>query len=497
MGGGLMQLVAYGSQDVYLTGNPQITFFKVVYRRHTIFSIESIQQVFNGIANWGHSVSATISRNGDLLYRTYITITLPPVPAVGSVQFRWLNWLGHILVQQAEIVIGGQRIDRHYGHWLHIWNELSQTFGHQAGYATMVGNVPKLVQSTIDTVPSITLYVPLRFWFNRNPGLALPLIALQYHDVQINLTLANVQDCYWASAASRIPADLIDVSLWVDYIYLDTDERRRFAQAAHEYLIEQLQYTGNIPVKSTTEILKMAFNHPVKEVIWTIQKGSLIDPTLTSNVGGQQWFNYTDSVDYTYFSGTPQDPLGGGIGTAAFNVGNWYASLPMTGTANGSIATAGTYGASGSSISALNFNDLFGTAPSAAASRAWTAKLPVFDSGENPVSLAKIMLNGHDRLTAREGRYFNTVIPQECHTNCPAVGINVYSFALTPEEHQPSGTCNFSRIDIAQLNINITPATYTSTLTTSGNDTATCRIYATNYNVLRVLSGMAGLAFTN
>jgi hypothetical protein len=169
----------------------------------------------------------------------------------------------------------------------------------------------------------------------------------------------------------------------------------------------------------------------------------------------------------------------------------------MTGTANGSIATAGTYGANGSSISSLFFNDLFGTAPSSTSSRAWTSKLPVFDSGENPISLAKIMLNGHDRLTAREGRYFNTVIPQECHTNCPAVGINVYSFALTPEEHQPSGTCNFSRVDIAQLNMNITPATYTSTLTPNGLDTATCRIYATNYNILRILSGMGGLAFTN
>ena len=169
----------------------------------------------------------------------------------------------------------------------------------------------------------------------------------------------------------------------------------------------------------------------------------------------------------------------------------------MTGTANGSIATAGTYGVSGTSVNALYFNDLFGNAPSSTSSRAWTSKLPVFDSGENPISLAKIMLNGHDRLTAREGRYFNTVVPQECHTNCPAVGINVYSFALTPEEHQPSGTCNFSRVDIAQLNMNITAATYTSTLTPSGNDTATCRIYATNYNVLRVLSGMAGLAFTN
>ena len=494
MGGGLMQLVAYGSQDVYLTGNPQITFFKVVYRRHTNFSVEPIQQVFNGIANWGKSVTATIARNGDLLHRMYITITLPSVAANGSDQFRWLNWLGHIIVQQAEIEIGGQKIDRHYGHWLHIWNELTQTSGHQAGYATMVGNVPRLVQSSIDATPSITLYVPLRFWFNRNVGLALPLIALQYHDVKLNLQLANVSDCYWGSGATRVPGDLLDVTLWVDYIYLDTDERRRFAQASHEYLIEQLQFNGDMPINSTVEQLKMAFNHPVKEVIWTVQKDSLINTTTMQDYGGKQWFNFTDSIDYTYFSGTPQDPLGGGIGTAAFNVGNWYSSLPISGTANGSVATAGKSGANGSNISSFHFDDLFGTT-SNVSSRGWTSHLPIFDSGENPTSLAKIQLNGHDRLSQREGRYFNTVIPQECHENCPAMGINVYSFAFKPEEHQPSGTCNFSRIDIAQLLLNITNATYlTHTATT---DTAKCRIYATNYNVLRVLSGMAGLAFTN
>ena len=489
-----MQLVAYGSQDVYLTGNPQITFFKVVYRRHTNFSIEAIQQVFNGVANWGRSVTATISRNGDLLYRMYITIKLPSVPANGTDQFRWLNWLGHIIVQYAEIEIGGQKIDKHYGHWLHIWNELTQTFGHQAGYATMVGNVPRLVQSSIDSTPSVTLYVPLRFWFNRNVGLALPLIALQYHDIKLNLQLANVQDCYWASSSARIPADLIDVSLWVDYIYLDTDERRRFAQASHEYLIEQLQFNGNMPINSTMEQMKMAFNHPVKEIIWTIQKDSLIDSTFMKNYGGQQWFNFTDALDYTYFSGTPQDPLGGGIGTAAFNVGNWYSSLPLSGTANGSVATSGQYGQSGVNISGLYFDDLFGTT-SNVSSRAWNSHLPIFDSGENPTESAKIQLNGHDRFTEREGRYFNTVIPQECHENCPAIGINVFSFALKPEEHQPSGTCNFSRIDMSQLLLNVTPATYI--YPSGGADTAKCRIYATNYNVLRILSGMAGLAFTN
>jgi hypothetical protein len=487
MGGGLMQLVAYGTQDVYLTGNPQITFFKVVYRRHTNFSIEPIQQTFNGLATWGRSISTTISRNGDLLYRMYVTVTIPAVQANGTDQFRWLNWLGHLIVTYAEIEIGGQKIDRHYGHWLHIWNELTQTSGHQAGYATMVGNVPKLVQSTIDATPQVTLYIPLRFWFNRNPGLALPLIALQYHDVKINVQLANLADCFWASSATRVPGDLVDVSLWVDYIYLDTDERRRFAQASHEYLIEQLQYNGAEPVNNTAVQLKMPFNHPVKEIVWTTQKDSVIDPAIMVNYGGQQWFNFTDSIDYTYFSGTPQDPLGGGIGTAAFNVGNWYNSLPMTGTANGSFATAGQYGVAGGNVSALTFTDLFG----GASSQAWTSTLPVFDSGENPTSFAKIQLNGHDRLAEREGRYFNTVIPQECHENCPAIGINVYSFALKPEEHQPSGTCNFSRIDIATLLLTISNNTF------SGSDAAKVRIYSTNYNVFRIMSGMGGLAFSN
>jgi hypothetical protein len=162
----------------------------------------------------------------------------------------------------------------------------------------------------------------------------------------------------------------------------------------------------------------------------------------------------------------------------------------MTGIANGSIATAGQYGQNGFSVSGLTFDDLFGTT-SNASSRAWTASLPVFDSGENPTAFAKVQLNGHDRLSQREGRYFNTVIPQECHTNCPAIGINVYSFALNPEDHQPSGTCNFSRVDIATLLLNITAQTF------AGGDTAKTRIYCTNYNVLRIMSGMAGLAFSN
>ena len=291
-GGGLMQLVAYGAQDVYLTGNPQITFFKVVYRRHTNFAMESIENPFNGAPNFGKKVTCTIQRNGDLIHRMYLQATLPQVqlqPSDGSgAQFRWLNWIGHNLIEYVEIEIGGQRIDKHYGDWLHIWNELTQEAGKQAGYAKMVGNVPELTNllyqggSTCDNdcyggepltsevitscAPMYTLYIPLQFWFCRNPGLALPLIALQYHEVRINLEFNTLNNVCWDYSNSSDPhairnrvgqCGLAAASLYVDYIYLDTDERRKFAQVSHEYLIDVLQFTGGESITSSANKLKL------------------------------------------------------------------------------------------------------------------------------------------------------------------------------------------------------------------------------------------------
>jgi len=525
MAGGLMQLVAYGAQDIYLTGNAQITFFKVVYRRHTNFSMESIEQTFSGAADFGKKVSATISRNGDLIHRVYLQVTLPQVATAASgAAFRWVNWLGHVLVKNVEVEIGGQKIDKHYGDWLHIYNELTQTPGHQAGYANMVGNVPRLTQviagnaGTIGTtagsdtcddtacIPSTTLFVPLQFWFCRNPGLALPLIALQYHEVKIHLEFREVLDCIWKNGTVTNPS-LTAASLWVDYIYLDTDERRRFAQVSHEYLIEQLQFTGDESVTSASNKIKLNFNHPVKELVWVVQPDSNINRTATDAVGGPQWFNYTDRIDETYFSGTPSDPLGGGMGGAAFHSGNFPYSLPLTGAAganptspsglqnlvnianagDGTLASnAGISNATG--IDGLNFADLLNAGT---ASTAWRADLRVFDKGQNCVSAAKLQLNGHDRMAERPGRYFNLVQPYQHHENVPATGINVYSFALKPEEHQPSGTCNFSRIDNATLHLTLTSNAV------KGGRACKVRIYGVNYNVLRIMSGMGGLAYSN
>ena len=514
MSGGLMQLVAYGAQDIYLTGNAQITFFKVVYRRHTNFSMESIEQTFNGQADFGKKVTATISRNGDLIHRVYLQVTLPSVSTgATSASFRWLNWVGHVLVKNVEVEIGGQRIDKHYGDWMHIWNELTQTAGHQSGYANMVGNVPRLTQpisgvasgtdcDATSCIPQTTLFVPLQFWFCRNAGLALPLIALQYHEVKINLEFREAADCLWKRGTVATP-QLVAASLWVDYIYLDTDERRRFAQVSHEYLIEQLQFTGDESVTSASNKIKLNFNHPVKEIVWVVQPDSNVDRTATLAVGGPQWFNYTDRVDETYFSGTPQDPLGGGMGGASALVGNFPYSLPFNGAArvgnantpglssDVNIANAGdaVLGPNGTTatVDALDFSDLL----VAATNNAWNSDLRFFDKGQNPVSVAKLQLNGHDRFAEREGRYFNLVQPFQHHENVPATGINVYSFALKPEEHQPSGTCNFSRIDNATLHLTLTSQSVKK------NRACKVRIYAINYNVLRIMSGMGGLAYSN
>jgi len=462
-----MQLVAYGAQDIYLTGNPQITFFKVVYRRHTNFSMEAIEQTFNGSADFGKRVTCTVSRNGDLMHRVYLQVTVPAVTANDSTStFRWVNWLGHVLIKNVEVEIGGQRIDKHYGDWMHIWNELTQTAGHKVGYANMVGNVPRLTQFTPEggSTPEVDLYIPLEFWFCRNPGLSLPLIALQYHEVKINLEFRSASECY-AGSPSETPS-LEAASLYVDYIYLDTDERRRFAQVSHEYLIEQLQFTGDESVSSVSNKIKLNFNHPCKELVWVVQKDDHVDSSKMSN--GKQWFNYTDAVDSTWKTGTPIDPFGGGL--VNYN-------LQLSNLNDSAIDTVGD--------STLSFENSDGVTSGTYLS------MSEVDNGFNPVLSAKLQLNGHDRFSERLGRYFNLVQPYQHHTNVPATGINVYSFGLKPEEHQPSGTCNMSRIDNATLQLTLTAATV------SGTSDAKVRVYATNYNVLRIMSGMGGLAYSN
>ena len=530
MAGGLMQLVAYGAQDVYLTGNPQITFWKVTYRRHTNFAMESIEQTFNGQADFGRRVTCTISRNGDLAYRTYLQITLPEIGqslnSSGDVYARWLDFPGEQLVSQVEVEIGGQRIDRQYGDWMHIWNQLTLSKEQERGYFKMVGNTTQLtyvcdpqfaavdgpcsadgvrqVCAPRNALPETTLYVPLQFWYCRNPGLALPLIALQYHEVKINLDIRNIEECLWAVNAisgsgtkvtDAYKQSLAAASLFVDYIFLDTDERRRMAQNPHEYLIEQLQFTGDESVGSSSNKIKLNLNHPCKELIWVVQPDANVDycASLTANTHlnnllGAQPFNYTDAFDALpnavhAFGG--QAALGSAAGQPGQNQfinASGYFEDPFANDINAGTAnlSANALGASVPMDSGVSDAGTFVLAETALDMHCW---------GENPVVVAKLQLNGQDRFSEREGTYFDLVQPFQHHTRAPDTGINVYSFALRPEEHQPSGTCNFSRIDNATLQLVLSNATV------QGVNTAKVRVYAVNYNVLRIMSGMGGLAY--
>ena len=406
MAGGLMQLVAYGAQDIYLTGDAQVTYFKIVYRRHTNFAIESIEQTFNGQADFGKRVSATISRNGDLITRVYLQCDIPSaVKTAGT--FGWTRFLGHVLINYVEVQIGGQRIDKQYGDWMTIWSELTLSAEKQTGYYNMIGNTSDLYTKDGSIHPGKTLYIPLQFWFCRNAGLALPLIALQYHEVKIELEFRAVRQCFTTDNGADPDAlpSLGQTSLWVDYIYLDTDERRRFAQVSHEYLIEQLQFTGDESVNNTNVKVRINFNHPTKEMVWVCQLDSVVNGVVSQVQDGNEWANYTSAAGY---------------------------------------------------------------------------------GGSSLLVDAKLQLNGHDRFDTRQAAYFNLVQPYQHHTRIPSTGIFVYSFALKPEEHQPSGSVNLSRID---------NATWQFTLSTNAN--MKVRIYAVNYNVLRIMSGMGGIAYSN
>jgi len=511
-----MQLVAYGAQDVYLTGNPQITFFKVVYRRHTNFATESIEQTFSGTGNFGRKVTCDIQRAGDLITKMYLRVALPALVGVDGSKVAWCSQVGHALIDSFELTIGGTSIDKVYGDWLNVWHELARNYAQDRGYNVMIGNTPELTTLAPTQSPA-TLWIPIPFAFCRNDGLALPVIALQYHDIRFNIEFnaASSLICYTGSGVANVnQLQFEGVSLYVDYVYLDNEERKRFAQASHEYLFEQLQYTGDESVNTTNTKYRLNLNHPCKELIWVARH--------TDYTSGSQFLAY-DTNDWeacrvlatkrfalrcAVYASSGVLTLSNGALTrtnlgAAVNAIFDEIAVASTSTSaqteflvvTGRLLTVVEMSKMVSTLVDLGMpadcNGGDGEAVNDVTVWQWDNYGINLDKSVNPTAQALLQLNGHDRFSVREGEYFNFVQPYQCHSNTPSDGVNVYSFALNPEEHQPSGTCNFSRIDNATLNVQFDP-TYAST--SSG---ANISIYATNYNVLRIMSGMGGLAYSN
>lgn len=565
MPGGLINIVTYGSQDLFLTGTPHITFFKVVYRRHTNFSMESIKMGFDDSVGFGKYSTKVIPKNGDLIHKCYLEIKLPEIAfkrnnntpqrqaiilnasqnvedakidlfevlnfteinlnayarAIGdfeavntvtkdiagtiisyfnsinqtiaytdvitnfqillqsypqfsyntisldslaksysniieilpkedflilmnkyvsnnniiveffrkrlrdfedilndelntNLKFAWVKKLGHSIIDYIQIHIGGEEIDKQYGDWMNIWAELTIKDYHQKNYDSMIGNVSTLTSFNRNTKPSYVLMIPLQFWFNKFNGLALPILALQYSEVTLSIKLRNMQDlAYIEDLGTKVNLDdmaensnyNLSMNLCLDYIYLDTLERRKFAQAGHEYLIEQIQYLEMEGVVQDQVSIRLDLNNPTREVIWVVQKNSFI-----TNLDGHTeclWYNYS-----------------------------------------------------------INRNNI-----------------------GNPIRTAEISLNGFTRVQKEDGAYFNYVQPYYSHTKTPSDGINLYSFALKPEEHQPSGSCNFTRIPSSVLQLDIDKRVF------ENNDTINIRVYAPNFNILRIIGGMGALAY--
>jgi len=555
-----MQLVAYGAQDIYLTGNPQITFFKVVYRRHTNFAMEAIEQTFSGVCNFGNKVSCTIARNGDLVSKMYLEVDLGGTD-INNLSMTGTNTtlhrFGHKLIKTVEIDIGGQVIDKHYGEWLEIWSQLTHNEEQLQKLRKMIDG-----KINIDDSPD-KLFIPLQFWFNRNPGLALPLIALQYHEVKLILEFekkANIK--FFDSASSQVnysssqvksitdydnqsgvsKITLDAVTLYCDYVFLDTDERRRFAQVSHEYLIEQLQYNESVSAKRLTASqaklnVDLSFNHPCKELVWVAQPESASGTYMFSSgiVAGNEDPGTTMTVNgnlTTAISKGDSIHIHTDSSSGLRHIGLQALEDFATGTGrSGKVVTVGPGGH-------INVSDLKSVDNTTATGIFTSDNLtnqsrPPFtatgginvggvgtinftDTGFNEnhnnsetelMANAKIQLNGHDRMQSRQGSYYRIVQTYQHHTGGHRQGYAVeqgqiskedgyiycYSFALRPEEHQPSGTCNFSRIDNAIINMNLT--NYENQTGTEEN--VNVRVYAINYNVLRIMSGMGGLAYSN
>ena len=438
MTGAVLELAAIGAQDKILIGNPQITFFVAIYKRHSNFAVNIEQQLFTGDFNFGSKCFCNISRRGDLINEMFLMVRLPDISILNKKNDKclWVNSIGHALIKYIDVEIGGNIIDRHYGMWLNIWSELTITESKKKAFNKLIGKIDGQTNINYNNDKNLNLYIPQYFWFCRNLGSSLPIIALQNSELRINLGIRRLSELVITQSGRNLTESEINSlnieqgSLYVKYIYLDDDERKFFAQEKHKYLIEQLQVNpipiNNIGRKNDSVIkvndyeyvINFNLNHPVKEIIWVFQGSDVLsnidDNENLISFGGNQWFNYSDSI---------------------FEINN------------------------------NNYSGI--------------------------LEKAKILFEGRDRIEIRDEEFFRILQPYMYHSDVPFDKfIYLYSFSENPEIFQPMGSCNFSRIDTSSLFIN---------LKKNGKNVKNpvMTLFATNYNTLYIEGGIAGVGFSN
>lgn len=377
--GGLIQLAAIGNSDVFLTGSPQITFWKMVFKRYTNFAIESIEQPFTGNPNFGSVSSVTLPKNtGDLIHKCHIQLTLSRTDA-STLKDKF----GLKLLKRVILSIDGMDIDSQTGEFMEYWNEYTLDDEKKVGYNEMIGNSASFNTHTYEEFDNqTTVIIPLQLYFCKNPGLSLPIHALQYSEVKVKIEFNDKTVCLSNGMSSTITID--KCSLFVDYVYLDTEEKKAILQSAQEFLITQTQeLSGNVSDSSQHEgNVKLDFIHPIKELMWVFQDGT---------------------------------------------------------------------------------GDL-----------------------KHMMSAYITMNGGQKRASERPAKYYRLVQPYDHHSKIPTIPLYMYSFALKPEESQPSGSCNFSRLDNSYLYYYLR----------NGHGASRIKVYATNTNLLRIMSGKGALAYS-
>lgn len=550
MAGGIIQLVAYGAEDIYLTANSQITFFKIVYRRHTNFSTQVFERTFLGESKFGKTCNTKIYRLGDLATTMFLRFTIPSTTPNPGAKFAWVRRIGLAILKSVRIDIGGQTIDKQYNEWINVWIELSRNGNHELGYLKTVGDVPQLTEYNDKPKPEYTVFIPILFWFNKYPGLALPLVALQYHDVIVYVEFNKIDNLIIHSTnydrTLLAPLGISNLGLLVEYVYLELAEREKFTNYAHEYLIEQTQTNGETIIDMSKKRIQLNFNHPIKELIWMVKNGNYISNKQFLTYSTNDWPTAINNAGLTLLHASYQllkgptyiiDPDGNKIISneaiqPTTNLSLYTRVQPQTVQVIGLITVINN-----SPDSSLWFNPKSLLTPTYSLTEKLSAvitvgvnneivvsdfkcflddydiSIPIEDmidtrvfendvivnqyfnfgllitSKVNPIEYALLEYNDQERIEKRDGKFFGTLQPYIYHNNTPSEGVNLYSFAEYPAQIQPSGTSNLSRVE------RVIFTNWVKNELGIINKNTKILIFALNYNILRVMNGLAGLAY--
>jgi hypothetical protein len=637
MGGGLLQIVSSTNEDLFITSKPQITFFKLVFYRYTNFSIETLEEFFDGAPDFGESVTCTLAKTGDLIHHMYLKIDLPEVhiPILNNsiihqnnknindiileynkikedfanykiyikyffilwrllwkevisiagnynsviniinlykksdnwieynkynnifsnvytkkknsninfdivymfefslkteyqfsnysilknnefkeklklflinyrentslynnqlfnelikikniidtektdyYRFSWLPKIGLRLIDNIEISIGGQVIDRLNSNMLNIWYELSVSHNQINTFNNIIGNIPKLNTYNSNKKDSYSLYIPLPFWFSKYTGISLPALALRYHDIQVNLKLKELIDCCTIETIENKLSDninineiikILNVSLYIDYVYIEQEERKKFGRNSLEYLIDQHQYLPVNNINSININQLLYFVNPIKELLWTCQT--------------KVWdrYEFVKIYKFQYITNLTNDKIKLIIGEKhlikkddnikIYNSKYYNNIYKVINTDETSITINSDF-----IIDDYGYIEIINT---------------IFS--ENTIDTLSITFNTLVRVSERDGMYYNLIQPWKHHKNIPSPGIYLFSFAINPEDYQPSGSCNMGLLDANQAFININPIFFEYM-----EKNVSINFYARSINILQITEGMASLAFS-